>query len=192
MGIAVVGGRQLNAAALVVGPRDGAGATLIEMARELDFAQVERYRGIVAAERHAETVPLLFFLCAAVTDVRTLKPTADAVRFSPNPTIRFAPLIYLASNSSAANIRLCIQMGFDDVIALPCAGGDLRQRILRQVEQRRVYYETASYFGPDRRDRASAPRGGAGAGVGEFRRIEIIRRLATGIDVLSGYDQVEV
>ena len=169
----------MNATALVIGPRDGAGATLIDMARELEFAQVERYRGIVAAERQAETGPLLFFLCAAVADVRTLKPTADAVRFSPSLKIKFAPLISLGGNASAANIRLCIQMGFDDVIALPCASGDLRVRIHRQVEQRRVYYETATYFGPDRRDRASAPRGGTGPGVGEFRRIEIIRRLTT-------------
>ena len=178
----------LNVSALVVGPRDGAGALLMDLARELGFARVERYRGLSSAERLAEATPLLFFLCAAVPDVQALRPTAETVRYASNPTVRFAPLIYFTHDPSVATIRPCVQMGFDDVIALPFVAGDLRARLARQVERQLVYYETTTYFGPDRRNGA---REAPGPTAGPFRRIEIIRRLASGIDIMTGGEQVE-
>lgn len=192
VGMSVVGGRPLNAHALVIGPRDGTGASLIELARELGFAEVSRYRGLVDAERQARVTPLLFFLCAAVADVKTLKPVAEAVRFCENAKVKFAPLIYFARTPSAENIRHCIQMGFDDVIALPYATGQLGDRMMRQVECRQIYYQTETYFGPDRRERGRSPDAVGDAGAGQFRRIEIIRRLATGVDVLHDNARVEV
>jgi hypothetical protein len=186
-----VGGRPVNAAAFVVGPRDGAGAALSDLARSIGFAPVERYRGLAQAERQAETTPLVFFLCAGVTDVRTLKPMADAIRFSPSLKLRFSPLIYFARDLSLEGIKLCISMGFDDVIALPYASGDLRERVGRQVGQMQVYYETGTYFGPDRRNRVGEARPeGSDRGGGQFRRIEIRRTPERGTDVLRDDLQV--
>jgi hypothetical protein len=175
----VVGGRLVNASAFVVGPENAAAASLANMARGLGFSSVATYAGLKPAEKQAAKTPLIFFLCAAVTNVKSLKPMADAIRFSPNLKLRFSPLIYFAQNPSVDSIKACIQMGFDDVIALPHR--DLGERIFRQVGRPQAYYETTTYFGPDRRN-GSAPRPGDGGD--EFRRIEILRSPENGVDVL--------
>jgi len=161
------------------------------MAQALGFMPVQRYQGLARAEKQSEDTPLVFFLCAAVPDVRTLKPMADAIRFSPSLKLRFSPLIYFARDPAIDEIKACIRMGFDDVIALPYGAGDLGDRIARQMGSIKTYYETSTYFGPDRRNRAGAPRSTASDhGGGQFRRIEIVRHPDTGIAVLR--DDFEV
>jgi hypothetical protein len=180
----------VRASALIVGPPDGVGVELADAAKRLGFAPIEHYRGTTDAARRVDATPLMFFLCAPVKDVRALKPVADAIRFSTDMRLRFLPLIYFSPEPSADCIRECIHMGFDDVIALPYAGGDLGNRIGRQVGQTQTYYETATYFGPDRRNRIGAPRSAdSDHGGGQFRRIEIVRSDA-GVDVLRDDFQV--
>ena len=181
----------MNAAAFVVGPRDGAGAALADLARNMGFSPVDRYQGLYRAERQATVTPLIFFFCAAVPNVETLKPMADAIRFSPNLRLRFLPLIYFARDPSLTTIRACIRMGFDDVIALPYAGGDLKERVFRQVGSPRTYFETPTYFGPDRRNRTGHVRSNdSDHGGGQHRRIEIQRTIETGVSVLHDDFQV--
>ena len=180
----------MNAAAFVVGPRDGAGAALTDLAHALKFARVERYAGVGRAEKQAASTPLLFFFCAAVQDVLSLKPVANAIRFSTSRTLRFSPLIYFAREPSADTIKACISLGFDDVIALPFGSNDLGERVFRQIGRPQTYYETATYFGPDRRGK---PReNGKGEDSGGYRRIEIVRHPETGIDVLRDDYQVVI
>ena len=181
----------MNASAFVVGPQSGTGApALIELAQQLGFANVSAFSGRSAAEKQSALTPLVFFLCAAVADIKALKATADGLRNSRSDAIRFAPLIYFARSPGLDTIRACIQMGFDDVIALP-AGDGVADRIMRQVGRLHVYYETDSYFGPDRRDRSGSSRETA-ADAAQFRRYEIMRSLETGIDVLHDDFQVVV
>jgi len=181
----------LNASAFVVGPRTGASAALLDLARVVGFDAVERFTGLNAVEKQLRETPLCFFLCAEVPDVTKLKPIAESIRFSPSADIRFSPLIYFSRTLSIETTKLCIRMGFDDVIALPYTSGDLSERIFRQVGHMQTYYETATYFGPDRRNRAGNPRSsGSDHGGGEFRRIEIMRNPLTGIDVLRDDFQV--
>jgi hypothetical protein len=122
-----------------------------------------------------------------VGDVRALKPMADALRFSPSLKLRFLPLIYFARDPSLDTVKRCIAMGFDDVIALPIGGDDASDRIRRQIGRIQTYYETATYFGPDRRNRDGGARRSTGSdhGGGRFRRIEIVRNPETGVDVIS-------
>lgn len=177
--------------AFIVGPWDGAGALLGQLAREIGFAPVQPYAGLSRAEAQAAKTPLLYFLCAEVADVKTLKPMADAIRFSPGRRLRYSPLIYFTHNPSVDVIRNCINMGFDDVIALPNSGARIDERVSRLVGSVQVYFETPTYFGPDRRNRlvddVDDPRRGKG---GAFRRIEIIRSADTGTQVLDGDEQV--
>jgi len=181
----------LNAAAFVVGPRDGASAALQELAHAVGFMPVERYAGLVRAEKQARLTPLMFFLCSEVADVSSLKATADTIRFSPNPDLRFSPLLYFTRSASIETIKACIRMGFDDVIALPYRVGDLSERIFRQVGRTHTYYETATYFGPDRRNRTGNPRTtDSDHGGGQYRRIEIIRSPESGVNVLRDDFQV--
>ena len=177
----------------MVGPRDGASAALQDLARAIGFTSVERYAGLDHAEKQLRQTPLAFFLCAEVADVTVLKTMADAIRFAASPDLKFSPLIYFSRALSLETIRACIKMGFDDVIALPYAAGDLGERVFRQVGRPQTYYETATYFGPDRRNRTGNPRSPASDhGGGEFWRIEIVRNVATGINVLRDDFQVVV
>ena len=183
----------MNASAFVVGARDGATAALQDLARAIGLMPVERYSGIGRAEKQARNTPLMYFFCAEVGDVQRLKPTADAIRFSPNPDLRFSPLIYFTRQASTETIKACIRLGFDDVIALPYTGGDLSERIFRQIGRPFTYYETANYFGPDRRNRTGNPRSAdSDHGGGQFRRIEIVRNPDSGISVLRDDFQVVV
>jgi hypothetical protein len=177
----------LKASALVVGPRDGAGAALMELARAVGFSTVQRYQGLSRAETLLGRTPLLYFLCSPVDDVRQLKPMANAIRFSPSLKMRFLPLIYFARDPSLESVKLCIEMGFDDVIALPFEGDDIGDRLARQIGTVQSFYATATYFGPDRRNRIGGPMRSTDSerGGGEHRRIEIRRNIDTGVDILS-------
>jgi DNA-binding response OmpR family regulator len=175
----------MQAVAYVVGPPDGPGAALMDLARRLDFEAVLPYGGVAAAERQARHTPVCFFLFASVPDIESLRPVAEAIRFCPKSRVRFSPLIYFSENPSLECITHCINMGFDDVITRPFTLQRVAGRMERQIGRSLVYYETPGYFGPDRRHRVAAPRRQAESnGAGQFRRLEIVRHLASGVDVL--------
>jgi hypothetical protein len=128
----------VNAGAFVVGPEDAVSAALFPLAQQVGMAPVMRYSGLAKAEKQLSETPLVFFLCAAVSDIKTLKPMADAIRFSPSRRIRFSPLIYFAHSPSVEVIRACINMGFDDIVAALCRAGGPAGRaalhVLRDVQ----------------------------------------------------------
>jgi hypothetical protein len=181
----------MKACAFIVGPPDGPGAALRDMARRLGFETVLPFSGVAGAEQQSAQTPLLFFLFAAVDDPQTLKSAADAIRFSPGRKVRFSPLIYFSESPSVAAIRLCAAMGFDDVITLPFIHARIEERLARQIDKTLVYFETPSYFGPDRRDRPPAGSMSLGrAADRQHRRIEIIRSIQGGVSVLRDEAQV--
>src|SRR5690606_22475002 len=147
---------------------------LLDMGRELGFPLVLPFQSVAAAEAQSRQTPLLFFLFAAVTDVRILKGVADQIRFAPTRRIRFSPLLYFSESPSRDAISRCIEMGFDDVTTLPFTRPRLLRRLTRLVDHTQVYHETAGYLGPERPIHR---------GSGQFRRLEIIRTTATGTSV---------
>lgn len=175
----------MRACAFVVGPPDGPGAALTDLAHGLGFATIMNYSGIAAAETQALQTPLLFFLFAAVDDVTGLKPVADAIRFSPSRRIRFSPLVYFSESPLVEAIKTCVEMGFDDVLTLPFTQKRVAARLGLLVEHTQVYFETADYLGPDRRVPNSVERSG-----GQYRRLEIIRTPAHGVSVMRDDMQV--
>jgi CheY-like chemotaxis protein len=175
----------MKATAYIVGPLDGPGAALMDLARQLDFAHVLPYAGIAHAEAQSAATPICYFLFAATETVPALQPVSEAIRFCPNRRVRFSPLIYFSESPSIEAITRCIAMGFDDVITMPFTAARVRDRMDRQIGQNLVYYETVGYFGPDRRDRVTAPRRPAETRLGgQFRRLEIVRNLLTGVNVV--------
>lgn len=175
----------MNATAFVVGPPDGPSTALIDMARRLDFVAVLPYGGIAQAEQQAALTPICFFLFAPVPDVGSLHGVADAIRFSSGRRIRFCPLIYFSDSPHRDTVTRCINMGFDDVITQPFTQARVSARIHRQIGKPLIYYETASYFGPDRRERVTGPNRAAETRLGgKFRRLEIVRDIADGVNVL--------
>ena len=175
----------MKATAFVVGPQDGPGALLTDMARMLGFASVLPYGGVGMAESQAHQTPLCFFLFAAVPEVTSLRSVAEAIRFCPSRRVRFSPMIYFSESPSVETISACINLGFDDIITMPFTQGRVTERIERQVGQSLLYYETSGYFGPDRRDRVTAPQRAAETRIGgQFRRLEIVRNFLTGTNVI--------
>lgn len=80
----------------------------MELANAIGFASVSRLYGLQRAEAQVAKTPLIFFLCSPVDDVRTLKPMADAIRFSPSLRLRFLPLIDSARDPSLDTVKRCI------------------------------------------------------------------------------------
>jgi len=172
-----------KATAYIVGPVDGPGAALRDLATGLQFEAVLPYAGAAAADQQTGRTPLLFFLVAAVDRVTTLEPFARQVRFHPGKRVRFSPIIYFSESPLAEAIQTCVALGFDDVLTLPFTPERLRERLTRQVNRSLNYYETPSYFGPDRRRDGDARADERRAG-GRHRRFEIIRTAAAGVHIL--------
>ena len=175
----------MNACAFVVGPRSGPAAAIYDLATAVGFDTVLPYAGVSDAERQARQTPLCFFLFAEVPQLRQLAGPTQAIRISASDGIRFSPLIYLCRRAPAEMIRGLIGMGFDDVITEPFDRQRVVPRLARQIDRQLVYFETPTYFGPDRRHRDDGAPNVERRGMGEFRRIEIVRHFATGVDVLN-------
>ena len=176
----------MKAYAYVVGPQDMAWTNLFDLAADLGFAGVSSYRGLSQVAQQAGETPVCYFLFSAVPDVQEIRPIADAIRFSASRAIRFSPMVYCAEDPSMETIMACINMGFDDIVALPQPTEKLRRRLNRQIGQNVVFYETAGYFGPDRRNRVATlkPDPVVHRTGGPFRRLEIVRNLLDGVSVL--------
>jgi CheY-like chemotaxis protein len=174
----------MRAFSFIVGPPDGPGAALMELAQTIGFAGIAPFTTIARAEQQTQVTPICFFLFAATEDVGSLRGVADAIRFNATRRLRFSPLIYFSESPSADGISACLNMGFDDIITMPFTPARVKGRIERQVGQSMLYYETATYFGPDRRHSAAAERALENRGGGRFRRLEIVRNLRSGINVL--------
>jgi hypothetical protein len=185
-GNAIEGTRPVKACAYIIGPEDGSGRALGELARRVGFDAVHAFRGVAIAEQQTLITPLVYFLFSTVADVRTLRPIADAIRLSPSKRVRFSPMIYVSDSPSLDAIRSCIGMGFDDIITLPFTLSRIEERLERQVERPLVYYETPTYFGPDRRNRSEDEEAHSGRGSGgQYRRLEIMRSANAGVNVLK-------
>ncbi len=170
----------MRAFSFIVGPQDGPGAALMELAQTIGFAGISPFTTIARAEQQVQQTPICFFLFAATENVGDLRGVADAIRFNSTRRLRFSPLIYFSESPSADGISDCLKMGFDDIITMPFTPARVSGRIRRQIGRSLHYYETATYFGPDRRDPVVAEKGQ----VGRFRRLEIVRNLMSGINVL--------
>ncbi len=175
----------MHATAFIVGPPDGPGAALSDMARALGFAAVLPYDGVALAQSQAQVTPICFFLFATVADTESLRDVAEAIRFDPSREVRFSPMIYFSENPAAETISACIRLGFDDIITLPATPRRVAERLERQVGANLTYYETPGYFGPDRRDRRTAEeQADAGRPSSQFRRLDIVRSFSQGAIVL--------
>lgn len=177
----------MRAFAYVVAPEGATGGAAVrDLARQAGFSGVQDFRGVPEAELQAQVTPLIFFLFAAVARPAALAPLVQAIRRTPALGICFAPLVYFAGTASIEAIRSCINIGFDDIITLPLTLGRVAERIERQVNRTIVYFETPTYFGPDRRGRMEHEPGHSLRGTGgQHRRFEIVRNPATGVRVVA-------
>ena len=179
----------MQSIAFVAGADDAQAGALKVMARQVGFRTVHTFRGVPDIERLAATAPMLFVLFPAVGRLASVARTVDQIRGSADDRVRFAPLVYFAESPSLEAIRGCIDIGFDDIVTLPYTLRRVAERLGRQLDRPLAYFQTASYFGPDRRDRLPTrddpPRGSGGDG----RRFEVVRSEAFGIRVTAAHER---
>lgn len=82
---------------------------------------------------------------------------------SPNPYI---PIIMVTGHTERHRVEAARDAGVTEVLAKPITAGNLYQRIGEIVDKPRAFVKCASYFGPDRRRRATEDY------AGPFRRRE--------------------
>jgi hypothetical protein len=176
----------MKAVAFLVGAGIGPDRGVASAIEGLGLLGIEPYRGTEAAERWLESVPLFFFLFLPDVPPAVLAGTASAIRFSASKAVRLSPMVLFACALSVEFLRHCIDLGFDDVITGPFSPGQVHARLSRQLNRPFVFYETSSYFGPERRGRLSREGGestDAGEG-GQYRRLEVLRHPEIGVQVL--------
>ena len=99
--------------------------------------------------------------------------------------VRFSPVIVLTDECPFETILGYIRMGVDDVIVLPENKNVLVQRFESQITGTHIYYETAEYFGPDRRRMEMAMPDTRRVGVAGHARYHFLRSPAEGIKIVK-------
>jgi hypothetical protein len=100
---------------------------------------------------------------------------------------RFSPAVLVVGECSERDALRYINLGFDDIVILPEAAKILERRFAYQIATPVPYFETATYFGPDRRrsQRLTSASAHPGRGAGEHRHVRyLIQRAPSGIEIL--------
>ncbi len=81
-------------------------------------------------------------MCAAIQDIRNR-------RLGQNP---FIVIIALTARHDREAVAEALRAGADDIIAKPVSAKALRERVVRQIENRKKFIATAGYTGPELKD----------------------------------------
>ena len=176
----------MRAAAFIIGPQDGSGAGIMDLCLGIGFCHVVHFSTIDQAEQQVTKTPVCFFVFAADVGPAQLNSVSKAIRFSRNRQVRYAPMVCFAENPGRGIVTTCIQAGFDDILVPPFSVKRVGGRLEAMLHNPVMFYETADYIGPDRRNRTGQEElthTDRGKG-GDHRRIEFIRDVDNGISIL--------
>jgi hypothetical protein len=141
--------------ALIAASNGGNRDELIDLAATIGF-------GIVLSADQGGDVrpagPITFFLLHHDDPPGRKRSVLHTLRVSRDDNLRFAPVIVAGRKLTLDTARRYAEEGFDDVISLPAPIEATRARLAEQLGQPRIYFETADYFGPDRRRYETRPR----------------------------------
>lgn len=177
----------MQSAAFVVGPMDGPCQAIIQLCQDLGFATTSHYVGPDQVEAQSRRTPVCFFLVSSATRKSAISEFVTDIRHHRDRALRFSPLLFLCEDPSSRTISFCVQAGFDDIVAPPFTAPRLAERVKAQLNTPMTYFETETYFGPDRRrKREFSPlfpeQRGASTPVRQF---EVRRDLRHGIQVTT-------
>lgn len=141
----------MNNTAFIVGTGDGPFRSLSDIARGAGFNIIKPFKKLSEVEQQTSVSPICFLLFSQVPDVAILSDIVHPIRACKRQGVRFMPLIYFCEDPSREAIRGCITMGFDDVITIPFSFDCIQRRLERHLDNPVTYFETAEYFGPNRR-----------------------------------------
>ena len=172
--------------AYLVGQTDAQLVTLERLASRTGFLRT----GVMPArEADFDRTRLAYFLfhCNAADD--DVRASLKLLRELEGDR-RFSPAIMVAHNCRVSDASRFIGLGFDDIILLPQPEARLRERLASQLHQDKLYVETSSYFGPDRRrGLARSPEDRRGTGTHRHVRY-VVRRSPRGGNQVVGRDVV--
>lgn len=129
---------------------------LERLARRLGFGHVEPLYSRRTFLPDENQPVLKFFLMYRHMDERLMTTVRDVIRASPDPNIRYAPIVLFAEDCDFESYLRFVKLGFDDVLTLPDKRDMLVKRLEGQINADHIYFETDTYLGPDRR-RMEAP-----------------------------------
>jgi hypothetical protein len=125
-----------------------------------------------------------FFHCQVANDL--LRSTLSRIRADDRH--RFSPAILIIGECPQSEVVRYINLGFDDIVILPEAARVLERRFTNQLGTPVSYFETSTYFGPDRRrsQRLNTPVAAGPKGTpGEHRHVRyLVQRAAAGSQIL--------
>jgi hypothetical protein len=160
-------------------------STLEKMVARTGFGQI--CAGLESWRTEApDAPPVTYFFFHYRADEDVLESALAEIRARAELNIRFSPAIAVVGDCSEQDVLRMIDLGFDDIVVLPEAPRILRQRFAAQLDAPFTYFETSTYFGPDRRRAARDPTAAIRrqAGPSEHVRYLIRRGPRDGIRVL--------
>lgn len=102
--------------------------------------------------------PIRFYLIDQGIADEEKRQFLEQLRSNSDTDVRFAPVLVVADHPPGAVFDYR-RWGFDGVVVLPADGPSLVESLTAHLNQLTVYYETATYLGPDRRgQRRGRPR----------------------------------
>jgi CheY-like chemotaxis protein len=78
---------------------------------------------------------------------------ARMIRKSKDSPNRKLPLVLVTADATLSTVKDAINAGIEEFIVKPVRSKDVLARLVRLMDSPREYYESGSYFGPDRRRR---------------------------------------
>ena len=159
---------------------------LSHIMRQIGFNAIYKLVNTQAlATRHPTHLPFLFI--HSKSDRTFFEDVVGEIRNDGDDDVRFMPIIMLSSDHTEQEIGRHLALGCDDIIIYPSPVRRVVARLRQQIHLPQEYFQTATYFGPDRRKGQNAKdhpdrRGGVDS---YYRRITIRRDIRGGIKILS-------
>ncbi|AVX03266.1 hypothetical protein MXMO3_00734 [Maritalea myrionectae] len=157
---------------------------------EIGFAHIEHITDAKALALVPFSRPLQFCFITPASDQNELKRVMRAIRGHNLDKHRFSPMIMLARSLSRRQIDDYIGLGMDDIVQFPCSLKFMGDRLKRQLCRPLKYFETDTYFGPDRRRDAEreVDHQERRKGEADYRQYLIQRDPFEGVRMLDIYD----
>ena len=179
----------MQATAFIIGADGHCSQGLMDLSFDIGFRTVASFSDIPQAELQLKRTPICYFLFALTCSAHNTPGIARAIRTSRNRQIKFAPMIGFTENAEPRMIEATLRLGFDDILVPPFSAKASLPRLMGHLNRRISFFETAEYFGPDRRvgegihkEPQHHPDRGKG---GDHRKILINRSLETGTNILK-------
>lgn len=134
--------------------------SLEDIARSAEFGEAKTVLSRRAFATYERGCILNFFFIHYHLGDSLMNAVISSIRGSSDLEVKFAPIILFTTDLSFEDYLNYIRLGFDDVITLPEKREMIKARLNNQVAHDIEYFETATYFGPDRRRMEIEPPNG--------------------------------